>query len=58
MGDSFGGVEFDGFDLIEHDEFGGGEREVVFVNLDVGVGEGDSLVFVEDLVRHCISNIV
>lgn len=58
VGDSFSRVEFDGFDLIEHDEFWGGQREVVFADLDVSVGEGDALVFVEDLVRHWISNIV
>ena len=52
MGDSFSSVEFDCLYLIEHDEFGGGKREVIFVNLDVGIGQSDTLVFIEDLVRH------
>ena len=52
MSNSFSSVELDGLYLIEHDEFGSGKGEVIFVDLDVGIGQGDALVFVKDLVRH------
>lgn len=52
MSDTLCVIEFDGLDLIKHDEFRGGKREVIFVDLNVGIGEGNALVFVENLICH------
>lgn len=57
MSDSLGGIEFDRLDLVKHDKFGGSERKVVFIDLYIGVGESDALVFVKDLVCHRTSNL-